>query len=357
MTGSITESMGTAYTGDGIIHKYDHLIRQAAVTVFIKTPPAFALSGLLNELAALHASRGSDIERFRSPLHLEKTDGIYVKDAGILYISASAPVSLEPADLGGRHRVVSFYDVYDEDKLRAVNPSIVQHTEEAEAVLGKALQSLSEAKAIHDEWEAVNIARMDWAEHTAITAKLAADLFGTLRLNKEAVVTHRIIGSLSASGAHDFIPSITKTAKRRILIKSLPGTGKSTMMKALAAEAEKRGIDTEYGWCGLDAGSIDVIQFPELSVCLIDATEPHVYDIEREGDEILNLAGLCAKDELAERKIDAIRLRYKAAIGEAAEAMHRYAGLTGRIDAAMDSALDQQAFSEKSKTLLTLLPV
>ncbi|GKV69082.1 hypothetical protein NCCP2716_15800 [Sporosarcina sp. NCCP-2716] len=357
MNGTITESMGTAYTGDGIIHKYEHLIREAGTTVFIKSPPTFALSGVLNDIAALYVKRGFDIERFRSPLHIEKTDAIYVKEAGVLYVSASGPVAMEPNDLGGKHRIVSFYDVYDEAKLRSVNPSVAALTEEAAAALETALTALAEAKAIHDEWEAVNIRRMDWPEHARITESLTAGLFGTIRLNKDAAVTHRIIGSLSAKGAYDFIPSITKSAKRRILIKSLPGTGKSTMMKALAAEAEKRGIDTEYGWCGLDAGSIDVIQFPELGVCLIDATEPHVYDVEREGDEILNLVGLCMKDELAERQIDGIRTRYKATIGLAADAMHAYARRMGQIDAGMDSALDQKAFHEKSETLIGLLPI
>lgn len=351
MNGKLTESMGTAYTGGGLSHKYEHLIQQAATTVFIKSPPTFALSSVLNDLAVYYVKRGYDVDRFRSPLHIEKTDGIYVRGPELFYVSASYPVPLEPTDLGGKHRVVSFYDVYDETKLRENNPQIAGHLEEAATYLEKALASLSEAKAIHDEWELVNIRRMDWSAHEAKIQSLANDLFGTLDLHKSAAVSHRIIGSLSSKGAHDFIPSITKSVKRRLLIKALPGTGKSTMMKALGEEAEKRGIDVLYGWCGLDTGSIDLVQFPELSVCLFDATEPHVYDAEREGDEILDLVAMCAPSEKAEQEIDGIRTRYKETIANAAGYMQSYARLASQIDAGMDSALDLKAFHEKTQLL------
>ncbi|MGN7408247.1 hypothetical protein [Sporosarcina sp. SAFN-010] len=355
MNGKLTESMGTAYTGGGLSHKYEHLIQQATTTVFIKSPPTFALSSILNELAVYYVKRGYDVDRFRSPLHVEKTDGIYVKGPELFYIAASYPVPLEPTDLGGKHRVVSFYDVYDETKLRANNPQIAGHLEEAATYLEKALAALTEAKAIHDEWENVNIRRMDWQAHEAKIQSLASELFGTLDLRKDSAVSHRIIGSLSSKGAHDFLPSITKSLKRRILIKALPGTGKSTMMKALGEEAEKRGIDVLYGWCGLDTGSIDLVQFPELSVCLFDATEPHVYEAEREGDEILDLVAMCAPSEKAEQEIDEIRPRYKETIANAAGYMQSYARLTSLIDAGMDSALDQKAFHGKAEMLTELL--
>ena len=74
-------------------------------------------------------------------------------------------------------------------------------------------------------------------------------------------------------------------------------------MKALGAEAEKRGFDVQYGWCGLDPAGVDLVLFPELSVCLLDATEPHVYDVERPGDELLDLVHMCEEDAEAEEEI------------------------------------------------------
>ena len=226
----------------------------------MKSPPTNALSVLLNETAMHYIKRGFDIDKFMNPIQPEKVDAIFVKGPNLLFIQASHPVSLEPSDLGGKHRVVSFYDMYDEEKLRAQNELIVEKNTEAEVSLTKALQVLSEALVIHDDWERVNIERMMWDLHEQTVASLKEELFGTIVLNKNSTASHRLIGSLTSEGARDFIPSITKRMERRILIKGLPGTGKSTLMRALGELAEERGFDVIYGWCGLDPrGVIGVV--------------------------------------------------------------------------------------------------
>ena len=126
MYGTVTEYMGTAYTGLGISHKYDELIASASKTIFLKCPPTNAISKLLNETGSHFVKRGFDIDRFMNPTHPDKTDAIFVKGPNLLFIQASHPVALEPTDIGGKHRVVSFYDIYNEAKLREQNDVIVE---------------------------------------------------------------------------------------------------------------------------------------------------------------------------------------------------------------------------------------
>ncbi|WP_342513307.1 hypothetical protein MKY34_00520 [Sporosarcina sp. FSL K6-1522] len=354
MNGTITQYMGTAYTGRGISHKYDKLIATATTTYFLKCPPTNAISDVLNETATLFVRRGYDVDRFMDPIQPEKTDAVFVKGANLFFIQASHPVALEPADIGGRHRVISFYDIYDEVKLRGQNALIVDKLAEAEVALGKALQALADAKRIHDDWEAVNIRRMMWEQHENLIQSLKEELFGTIRLNKQTAISHRLIGSLTSRGAQDFIPSITKGLERRILIKGLPGTGKSTLMKALGAEAEKRGFDVLYGWCGLDPAGVDLVQFPELSLCILDATQPHVYDPELPGDEVLDLVQMCVKDAEAEKEIERIRDVYAEKMLDATGYMQTYAQAENSVKIAMDGAIQQSVFDKKSQVLLEL---
>lgn len=344
--------MGTAYTGLGISHKYDKLIETAAETVFLKCPPTNAVSDALNDTAMHFVKRGFDVDRFMDPVQPDKTDAIYIKGPDLVYLQASHPVALEPIDIGGRHRVISFYDVYDEEKLRELNREVVAQWNEAEMALGKAMQSLAEAKKIHDEWESVNIARMMWNLHEQMIVSLKEELFGTIRLNKPSSVSHRLIGSLTSSGAQDYIPSITKWSERRLLIKGLPGTGKSTLMRSLGAEGERRGFDVLYGWCGLDPAGIDLVLFPELSVCLFDATKPHAYDPERSGDELLDLVQMCTDGEEAEKKIGVIREAYQEQIMDANGYMQAYAHAKSNMIQKMDSAIRQEVFAEKAAGLV-----
>lgn len=346
--------MGTAYTGLGISHKYDKLIAVATETLFLKCPPTHAISSVLNDTAARFVKRGFDVDRFMDPVHPEKTDAIFVKGMGLLIIQASHPIALEPTDIGGRHRVISFYDMYDEGKLCEVNAYVVEKTENANIALAKAMQSLADAKTIHDNWETVNITRMMWELHEKLIESLKEELFRTMMLNKKSSVSHRLIGSLTSSGARDYIPSITKRSERRILIKGLPGTGKSTLMKALGAEGERRGFDVLYGWCGLDPSGVDLVQFPELSVCILDATKPHAYDPERPGDELLDLVHMCTEDEEAEVKIALIRESYSEKILDATGYMQSYAQAANSLKITMDTAIKQSVFEKKSKAILEL---
>lgn len=354
MYGTITQYMGTAYTGCGISHKYDTLIASASETLFLKCPPTNMLSTVLHETAINYVKRGFDVDKFMDPVQPEKTDAIFVKGPNLFFIQASHPVALEPAEIGGRHRVISFYDVYDEKKLSERNGLIVESLTEAEVALRKALESLATAKEIHDDWEVLNIKRMMWEQHESLIESLKEELFGTIKLNKKAIVSHRLIGSLTSGGAQDFIPSITKRLERRILIKGLPGTGKSTLMKSIGTEAEKRGFDVLYGWCGLDPNGVDLVQIPELSVCILDATQPHVYDVERPGDELLDLVSMCVKDDEAEKEIELIHERYKEKMLDATGYMQAYAQAENRMKVTMDSAIKQSVFESKSKVLLEL---
>ncbi|WP_432363555.1 hypothetical protein [Sporosarcina sp. UB5] len=349
--GTITEYMGTAYTGLGVAHKYDTLIATANKTIFLKAPPTNALSNVLNDAAAHFIKRGYDVDRFNNPVHPDNTDAIFVKDIKLFILQASHPVPLEPTEIGGRHHVISFYDAYDEEKLESRATEMARIAEESTLVFTKMMQAMSEAKRIHDDWEQVNIARMMWHEHEKLIESLKEELFGTMKLHKQSTVSHRIAGSLAPGGSRDYIPSITNWTKRRVLMKGLSGTGKSTILKTLGKEAERRGIDVQYGWCGLDPTSVDILVLPELSISFFDATQPHEYDPESSVDEVLDLVSMCMEDEEAEEKIREISGRYKEKIMDATGYMHAYALSENRLREIVDQALIRKSFEEKARQL------
>ena len=62
------------------------------------------------------------------------------------------------------------------------------------------------------------------------------------------------------------------------IIKGGPGTGKSTFMKKIGAEAERRGMSPEYYFCSSDVESLDGVVIKEKRACVLDGTAPHVTD-------------------------------------------------------------------------------
>lgn len=65
---------------------------------------------------------------------------------------------------------------------------------------------------------------------------------------------------------------------RLYILKGGPGTGKSSVMKKIAAEAEKRGLYCERVYCSSDPDSLDAVIIPRLKVSIADGTLPHAIE-------------------------------------------------------------------------------
>ncbi len=78
---------------------------------------------------------------------------------------------------------------------------------------------------------------------------------------------------------------------RLFVIKGGPGTGKSSVMKTVAAEAEKRGYSVERIYCSSDPDSLDGVIIPEIKTSIADGTPPHIIEPKYPGavEQIFNL--------------------------------------------------------------------
>lgn len=87
---------------------------------------------------------------------------------------------------------------------------------------------------------------------------------------------------------------------RVYLIKGGPGTGKSGLMKTVAANLERAGLFVERLNCSSDPKSLDAIRVPEIQACMMDATAPHTMEPKFPGavEEILNLGEYWDSDRL-----------------------------------------------------------
>lgn len=97
--------------------------------------------------------------------------------------------------------------------------------------------------------------------------------------------------------------------RRRYLIQGGPGTGKSSLMKAVAAYAEARGKAVEYYRCSSDPDSLDGIIL-DGQIALLDATAPHTMEAELPGarDEVIHLGAFWDGDRLASRYNEIVSL-------------------------------------------------
>lgn len=93
------------------------------------------------------------------------------------------------------------------------------------------------------------------------------------------------------------------------IIKGGPGTGKSTLMKKLCSEADKKKISYEKIYCSSDPDSLDGIIFNDLKISVADGTSPHILEPKFPGaaEHFIMLNNFWNKEILAENRDSIIK--------------------------------------------------
>nr|WP_232337122.1 nucleotide kinase [Lysinibacillus timonensis] len=353
MNGTITHFFGRALTGQGMKNLYKELMTEAKTVYLIKGAYGFKISDLLTKIGIHYHNQNANIEYFHDPFFENTIDAVFVKEPhSLLFLQATNP-SFEPTMLGTRDKVISLYDCIDGQTLASKGERISQLNVQKQEWHDKCFQSLASAIKIHDDWEVETRRYMDWDGLNQQINWLFDELFGSEKLSKQGKETHRLLGTLTPAGARDTVQSITQSLEKRYFIKGYPGTGKSSLMKALASEALSRGYDVQKVWCGLDANSIDMVIIPELSFCIFDSTEPHVYfpDPSRSGDQIFDIAHLCHPTEVEEANIKTIVSKYRSAISDAIAYANLYAETERSIREMIDESINEEKWIERISIL------
>lgn len=118
--------------------------------------------------------------------------------------------------------------------------------------------------------------------------------------------------SNTTNGFQNYFDIIFDPEKLRsiYILKGGPGTGKSTLMKAIAVYAEELGHDVERFLCSSDPSSLDGIIITDIAVAIVDGTAPHIKDTKYPGviESIINTGQYWDKNKLSEKKSEILEL-------------------------------------------------
>lgn len=139
------------------------------------------------------------------------------------------------------------------------------------------------------------------------------------------------LGANSARGFSSLYNTFPPQGSFLHIIKGGPGTGKSGFMRAIGAEAERRGMNVEYVLCSGDPSSLDGVYIPALNTAWADGTAPHALDPEIFGvtADYVNLGRFCRMPFTGEsvNTIVDITRRYRAMYAEG----YKYIAAAGQL--------------------------
>lgn len=118
---------------------------------------------------------------------------------------------------------------------------------------------------------------------------------------------------------------------RLFLIKGGPGTGKSTLMKAVCAKALQEDVPFERIFCSSDPSSLDGVLLPTLHAAVLDATPPHPCELKYPGvcGRLVDM-GQCWDERVLRQHQDEI-LQLSRANSAAHTACQRFLRAAGRL--------------------------
>ncbi|GGF93282.1 hypothetical protein [Paenibacillus abyssi] len=334
MTGLDRHYFARGNTARGVHFLYDSAFQGLHKIFLLEGPQGTGKSTVISRLADEMMNQGFNVQLFHSPLNPETLDAMIIASLKIGFADGRTCEGLSS---------VKDVEIARIDFTQAVddNPFSEQEQQEIESLRGQLLHAYSKAYdtfatalRIHDDLEDIYINKMDFHKADQIGQELAGSLFGNQTLNKEAVTRHLFFGAATPKGAVDHIQNLTAGLQRRIFIKGRPGSGKSTMLKRIAAAAAKRGFDVEIFHCGFDPNSLDMLTFPQLSAAIFDSTAPHEYFPDRTGDEILDMYEHVIEpgtDERYASELAPIQKQYSLKMKEAASYLAEAQEIDSRI--------------------------
>ncbi len=304
-------------TAQGFVSKLDSNLIGIEKLYILQGRPGMGKLLLTEGIADVCAKSGSPPEYLHCPSAPGTYDGILLPGLGLAVLDGTDLHAVRSPLTAPDALYIDAESVFDRTGLGRAGEKAAALFRRIEASHEKAFEHFLTALRIHDEWEKIYIENMDFEAADAVTAETADRLLGRHRRDKPSVIKHRFFGASTPSGALDFIESLTGSLSKRYLLKGRPGTGKSTLLRKLAAETAGRGLDAEIYSCAFDSNSLDMILWPELDLCLFDSTAPHLYEPSRSSDGVIDMYARCVKpgtDEKYASELSDITVRYGAAV-------------------------------------------
>ena len=354
MVGKVLHYFAGGNTAKGFYSLYDSNLAGLEKLFILKGGPGSGKSTIMKKIGQEWLDKDYDIEYLHCSSDKDSIDGVIIPALKVGLVDGTAPHVIEPKAPGAVEEYVNLGAAWYSEQLVAERTNIIKLTNARSRSFESAYAHFAKALEIHDEWEEIYKANIDFVKLNGLTNKLIQGFYRDIYLNKKADVRHRFLGAATPEGAVDYIPNITKDVQRRYFLKGRPGSGKSTMLKKIAKSAEQRGFDVEMYHCGFDPDSLDMVIVREVGIAIFDSTAPHEYFPSLEGDEIIDIyktAILSGTDEIYADQIKDVSSRYREKMNEATACLAKAKEQHDELEAIYVKAMDFTAVDDMTKDI------
>ncbi|MDQ0215325.1 molybdopterin-guanine dinucleotide biosynthesis protein [Oikeobacillus pervagus] len=343
MTKNILHYFAGGNTAHGFHNLFESNLQGLDRLFILKGGPGTGKSTLMKKVATKWSEKGFHIEMVHCSSDPDSLDAVVIKELKVGIVDGTSPHVVEPKAPGAIEEYVNLGVAWDSKQLSEQKELILTLTHQISTSFQNAYNTFEKALIVHDQWEKIYIGNMDFTKANQLTEKLMKKLFDNRKVDRKADIKHRFLGAATPKGAVDFLPNITEGLTKRYFIKGRAGSGKSTMLKKIAAMGEEKGFDLEMYHCGFDPHSIDMVVVRELGFAIFDSTAPHEYFPEKETDEMIDMYAqtiVPGTDEKYADEIQIVSSKYKSYMKEGTAYLAKAKSVHDELEAIYMKAMD-----------------
>ncbi|MBO1005329.1 hypothetical protein IPU62_21940 [Pseudogracilibacillus auburnensis] len=301
-------------TAKGFFNLYDSTLANLGRVFILTGRSTKEKTDIIKRIIETGQKKQLDVEVIHSPFGENELDGVIIRDIGFAIVDGDPPRVLGKEFIGADWETI---DLDQADRTAHVDvDEINEIKQKMDDQYRLAYREYANGLRVHDDWEKIYIDKMDFKKADEVTSQLISRLFQHIDVPAEKVSEeiHRFLGAATPKGSVDFVNNLTAGLSARYFLKGRAGTGKSTVLRKIVAEAKRLGLDMEIYHCGFDPNSLDMVLVRELGWAVFDSTKPHEYFPELPGDEVIDMYELTVApgtDELFAQEIAEIEAKYR----------------------------------------------
>jgi len=349
MTSKIQRYFTEANSANGLVSLLNDNLKDIENIYTLSQGSLLMEANIIESLTKHFNAQDCDLELIYSVIAPELATGLIVRNRGIAVLGSEHDFKCKAKI----HRIDLRF-TFDLEMLNECKQELNRHHNTQQKNLKTMHSYYQKGLRIHDEWEAIYINAIDRQRAENFRDLVLQTYLDAPKVDKKPTLVRRFFGASVPGGLTDFIEDLTGDLKERYFIKGRPGTGKSTLLKAINKRAQDLGYSTEIYHCSFDPKSLDMVLIPELEICFFDATAPHEYEPIREGDKILDTYNAFIEpdtDEDNEAFLSDVTARYTEAVSSGLHALELATTATHDINKIYEKATNWEKFDQVCEDL------
>ncbi|MGN0144276.1 MAG: ATPase, partial [Clostridium sp.] len=199
-------------------------------------------------------------------------DGVVIRELNIALLDGTSPHMVDPITPGAVDEILNLGVALNTPYLEKNKDKILSICAEISQSFKRAYMYMDAAKGLHDDWSALNASAVNEDKFYKLADTLKEKIFSGSKPGYGSE-RHLFGTAFTPDGIVTFNEDLSKECSNLYVLKGGPGLKKSSLLKIIGLEAQKRGYDVEYFHDPFIPERIENILIDELSVGVFTTNE------------------------------------------------------------------------------------